>query len=63
MRAMQIVELCRACRHERASHRAEDGRCMESMEMLEGEDGFDVAVPCECPGWARANGLAELRSR
>ena len=35
---------------------------MESMEMLEGEDGFDVAVPCECPGWARANGLAELRA-
>jgi hypothetical protein len=51
MRDMHVVELCRSCRHERSSHREEDGRCLESVEMLEGESGVDVAVPCDCPGW------------
>lgn len=51
MRSMRVVELCRSCHHEKSSHRPEDGRCLESLEMLEGESGVDVAVPCDCPGW------------
>ena len=51
MQGMQVIELCRSCRHEGSSHRQEDGRCLESVEMLEGESGVDVAVPCDCPGW------------
>ncbi len=63
MPVMHVVELCRSCRHERASHRQEDGRCMESVEMLEGDDGIDVAVLCACPGWARGNGVGEESAR
>ena len=51
MPAMQIVELCRSCRHERASHRQEDGRCTESIEALVDEVGVAVAILCDCPGW------------
>jgi len=36
---------------------------MESVEMLEGDDGIDVAVPCACPGWARVNGVGEESAR
>jgi hypothetical protein len=63
MRTMHVAELCRSCRHERASHRPEDGRCMESVEMMEGHDGIDVAVPCQCPGWARANAVGKGSAR
>jgi hypothetical protein len=63
MQAMQVTELCRSCRHERASHREEDGRCMESVEMLEGEDGIAVAIPCQCPGWARSNAIGKKSAR
>jgi len=51
MPAMQVVELCRSCRHERASHRQEDGRCTESIEALVDEVGVAVAILCDCPGW------------
>jgi hypothetical protein len=51
MPAMEIVELCRSCRHERASHRQEDGQCTESIEVLMDEVGVAVAILCDCPGW------------
>jgi hypothetical protein len=52
MRSMRVVELCRACHHERATHREEDGRCVESVEMMVDDDsGIPVAVRCDCPGW------------
>lgn len=49
---MEVVELCRSCRHERSTHREEDGRCVESIEMMLDDDGgIPVAIRCDCPGW------------
>jgi hypothetical protein len=36
---------------------------MESVEMMEGHDGIDVAVPCQCPGWGRANAVGKGSAR
>ena len=49
--AVQIVEICRSCGHERDTHREEDGRCLETLEMMEDSSGVDMAVECDCPGW------------
>jgi hypothetical protein len=48
---MEVVEICRACGHDRAAHRLEDGRCSEPVEMMEDSYGNAVDVPCACPGW------------